>query len=133
VGVLLDSEVGPGTARSRVGAYLAAGGAGARVIVRRVWVGDRPDELYERQLAHYRRHAAAGGSRQPSLPSGQQAIIAGAGRAVAGRLIDVLRTTGARSLVLQVHLPGVTAAAARRQIERAGTELLPELRRHSEW
>lgn len=125
VGVLLDSQIDLAVARRRVDAYVAAGGAGPRVIVRRIWLGDPPTGLYERQLALYR-----GQAERLGIGSGADAaIIAGQAPDVADRLADVLRTTGAGSLVLQIHLPGLEAGAARQQIERVGTELLPRLRR----
>lgn len=127
VGVLLDSQISPRAARRLVDTYVAAGGDGPRVIVRRIWIGDPPAELYEQQLALYRELA-----EQVGMELGEDtAIITGDAPDVADRLADVVHTTGARSLVLQFHLPGVDGVEARRQIERAGTDLLPLLRRQT--
>ncbi|HJQ45696.1 MAG TPA: LLM class flavin-dependent oxidoreductase [Amycolatopsis sp.] len=124
VGVLLDSQIDAAVAGRRVAGYAGAGGTGPRAIVRRIWLGDPPAGLYDRQLALYRGQA----ERLGIEPGIDAAIVSGEAAEVAGRLADLLRATRASSLILQIHLPGLEAGAARQQLERVGTDLLPRLR-----
>jgi hypothetical protein len=43
-------------------------------------------------------------------------------------LVAVARDAGADALNLRVHVPGVSAAAAREQIERLGSNVVPGVR-----
>jgi alkanesulfonate monooxygenase SsuD/methylene tetrahydromethanopterin reductase-like flavin-dependent oxidoreductase (luciferase family) len=118
VGILLPSHLPVESTRRLVDAYLAAGGRGPRVINRRVWVGNPPDDMSRRQLAGYR------------PPSGDQeeVVLSGDARDIADHVASFLLSTGAQSTILRVHLHGTTTAEARAQIELIGAELLPALR-----
>ncbi|MDH3706089.1 MAG: LLM class flavin-dependent oxidoreductase, partial [Acidimicrobiia bacterium] len=55
--VLYDSLQGPAVSRRLSEAYLDAGGTEARILIRRVWIGDPPSDEMAAQMAHYRSYA----------------------------------------------------------------------------
>jgi alkanesulfonate monooxygenase SsuD/methylene tetrahydromethanopterin reductase-like flavin-dependent oxidoreductase (luciferase family) len=109
--------------RSYCDAYDQAGGTGSKVVIRRVWIG-RPDaRLVADQQAVYRSYS---GSRQFG---DDRTLTADDPVELAERLHAVCVASGADAVNLRVHLPGITAAQARGQIEGLADRVLPELRR----
>lgn len=102
--------------------YRAAGGTGVHVLIRRVWLGAPPRALIERQLAHYRQSAGA------AALSEADELICGDPTAIADALIDAARRAEASALNVRIHVPGVTAGAAREQIEGIAREVVPKVR-----
>jgi len=75
-----------------------------------------------------RRAAAAGaGLLFDSLVTPTRVAVGTPAR-VAEQLNDALQQSGADALNLRVHVPGITVAMAREQIERLGDGVLPELK-----
>ena len=104
---------------------IEAGGTGARVLVRRVWLGEPPQAAFDAQADVYRSYT----------PSERQDHWRGSGwmttddpQALAEELAEVLSASGATCLNLRIHAPGVEPDAAADQIEVLGRELLPRLR-----
>jgi len=125
VGLLLDSLATPARCRTLVDAYRAAGGTAPCVLVRRAWVGEPPAELTDRQVDTYRSYAPASASSH----WGDAEIAAAPDPAeVAGRLADAARVAGTDALNVRVHVPGVTRAQVRAQIERIGADVISRLR-----
>ena len=124
-GVLYDGA----SEASRLGelsaAHDAAGGSGPKVLIRRVWLGDPPTEAFDRQLEVYRGYTPAA-AQQHWRDNGFLC------RDDPGDLVDDLAaavaTSRAEVVNLRIHVDGVTPDAARRQITRLGTEVLPRLR-----
>ncbi len=108
--------------RSLCDEYAAAGGTCPRVLIRRVWVGARREDLIARQRAVYDSYAPTRSGLD------DETIVETDPRALADRLADVWRQSGADALNLRVHLPGVEPSEARRQIELLTTGVLPLLR-----
>jgi alkanesulfonate monooxygenase SsuD/methylene tetrahydromethanopterin reductase-like flavin-dependent oxidoreductase (luciferase family) len=72
VGILYDSLQTAAVGRRLSDAFDDAGGGGAKVLIRRVWIGDAPTDAMAAQLAHYHRYAnehAAPSRRPPSASS----------------------------------------------------------------
>jgi alkanesulfonate monooxygenase SsuD/methylene tetrahydromethanopterin reductase-like flavin-dependent oxidoreductase (luciferase family) len=124
-GLLFDSLVTPARARELVDAYHGAGGAGSCVLVRRAWLGEPPRADSDHQIEVYRGYAPA---TAPAHWGADEMVVAPDGAEVARRLLDAQRAAGADALNLRVHVPGVSAGAAREQIVRLGDEVLPRLR-----
>jgi alkanesulfonate monooxygenase SsuD/methylene tetrahydromethanopterin reductase-like flavin-dependent oxidoreductase (luciferase family) len=122
-GLILEGMSTPDRLARICAAYDESGGTGSKVLIRRVWVG-RPDTgLVDRQRRVYDSYTSA------SASFGQdQTVSADEPLELAERLLSVLRASGADSLNLRVHLPGMSAAAVRDQIARLGDEVVPRLR-----
>ncbi len=104
-------------------AYDDAGGSGAKVLIRRVWLGDLPTDLVHRQRAVY--DAVTGA---PAAFGADQTVAAADPAVLAARLAGVVRRAGATSLDLRVHLPGMSPGSVRHQIGRLAAEVVPQLR-----
>ena len=104
-------------------AYDRAGGSGPKVLIRRVWLGEVHRDLVDAQRQVY--DSVAG----PSVAFGaDQTVTAADADGLADRLVDVVRRSGATSVDLRVHLPGMPPADVRRQIVRLASEVVPQVR-----
>jgi len=104
-------------------AYDEAGGTGAKVLIRRVWLGPLRAELVERQRAVY------DAITPDATTFGDDATVAALDPAeIAQRLSAVVGAAGADSLNLRVHLPGVAPGEARAQIAALGASVVGALR-----
>jgi alkanesulfonate monooxygenase SsuD/methylene tetrahydromethanopterin reductase-like flavin-dependent oxidoreductase (luciferase family) len=125
VGILFDSLSTPERCRELSDTYRAAGGTGPCIAVRRAWVGEPPRGRVDAQLDRYRSYTPA--SAQANW--GKDELVADDdGATVAERLADVAARAGVDALNLRVHVPGVSPAAARDQIDRLGAEVVQALR-----
>lgn len=124
-GILFDSIVGIERATEVSRAHRDAGGD-RRVLIRRVWVGEPPDDEVRRQMDRYRavssaetvaHWAADGGLVTDTDPS-----------ALAERLAEQLQAAHCDALNLRVFHAGIDPATCRAQIDRLGHEVLPHLR-----
>jgi alkanesulfonate monooxygenase SsuD/methylene tetrahydromethanopterin reductase-like flavin-dependent oxidoreductase (luciferase family) len=105
-------------------AYRAAGGSGPVVLVRRVAVGEGAGERHGKQVDLYRSYTSD--AAQAKWSANQ--LTEGAPGAIAASLSADMAATGADSLNLRVHVPGVSPAEAARHI--AGLEeVVTKLRR----
>jgi alkanesulfonate monooxygenase SsuD/methylene tetrahydromethanopterin reductase-like flavin-dependent oxidoreductase (luciferase family) len=125
VGLLMDSTTSDDRLSEVAAAYVAAGGNGPRLLNRRVWVGDPPVELLERQLAAYRDKADAASWMQSVTAD---VVAAGTPPQIVERLLSATDASGATSVALRVHLQGLEPAEADEQIRQVGEQLLPALR-----
>jgi alkanesulfonate monooxygenase SsuD/methylene tetrahydromethanopterin reductase-like flavin-dependent oxidoreductase (luciferase family) len=125
VGIIGSSLLSATRTRELLQAFRAAGGTGPHVLICRVWLGEPPLELMERQFQEYR-HASDGPAAGASARDG---LIAGTdGREIAARLLDAVRSAEADALNVRVHIAGLAPEAAREQIERVGREVVPHVR-----
>jgi alkanesulfonate monooxygenase SsuD/methylene tetrahydromethanopterin reductase-like flavin-dependent oxidoreductase (luciferase family) len=124
-GIVYDGASRPGRLRLLSDAFDDAGGTGPKVLIRRVWLGDPPQEAFDRQLEVYRSYTPAA-AQQHWRDDGFLC------RDDAGVLVEDLvaahRDSGADVLNLRVHVDGVSPGQARDQISRLGAEVLPLLR-----
>jgi alkanesulfonate monooxygenase SsuD/methylene tetrahydromethanopterin reductase-like flavin-dependent oxidoreductase (luciferase family) len=124
-GLLFDSLVTPDRVRVLVDAYREAGGTGPTVLVRRAWLGTPPRAAVDRQIDRYAAYA-------PGAATGHwgadEMAVGDDPAEVAAVLVDARARAGADALNLRVHVPGVSVDAAREQIVRLGSEVVPRLR-----
>jgi hypothetical protein len=124
-GLVFDSLSTPARVRELVDAYRAAGGTASCVLVRRAWVGELPAAETNRQVDTYRSYAPPGAAANWGA---DESIASTDAAEVADRLVAAARDAGADALNLRVHVPGVTPAHARAQIERIGADVVPRIR-----
>jgi alkanesulfonate monooxygenase SsuD/methylene tetrahydromethanopterin reductase-like flavin-dependent oxidoreductase (luciferase family) len=103
-------------------AFQVAGGAGAKVLIRRVWLGDLRTDLIDAQRQVYDSYAAS------AAFGDDQTVTSADPDELAGQLDQVVRECGADSVNLRIHLPGMPPEAVRDQIVRLGSDVLPRLR-----
>ncbi|HXY94179.1 MAG TPA: LLM class flavin-dependent oxidoreductase [Acidimicrobiia bacterium] len=125
VGVLFDSLSTAERCRVLTDAYRDAGGQGPCVLIRRAWVGEPPRDRLADQVDVYRGYS----SRSAMQHWGTDELVGATdGATVAGELREVLRRAGADALNVRIHVPGVSPAEAREQIQRLGREVLGPFR-----
>ncbi len=126
-GLLFDSLASLERCRRLADVFRAAGGTGPVVLIRRVWLGERPVEDQARQVDVYRGYAPPGAQahwRGDQVVAGRDAV------AVAERLVAVLDAAGADALNIRVHVPGLGPAVVGDQIA-ALADVIGALRRLS--
>lgn len=124
MGIVFDSLSAPERIRQLVDAYRSAGGADARILIRRVWVGSPPTDEMATQVDVYRGYAATGAQTHWTADE----LIAGAdATVVADALFEVMTRAGADACNLRLHAPGITPAQVRGQIDSL-SEVVARLR-----
>jgi hypothetical protein len=124
LGIIGSSLLAAADVRALADDYRAAGGAGPHVVILRVWLGDPPRELVERQLAEYR-HASARLLPSPST----NGLIGGTDPVeIAERVTAVLETACGDALNVRVHVAGLDPAQAREQIAAVASDVVPLVR-----
>ncbi len=123
-GILLEGMSAPSRLTRLAAEYDAAGGTGAKVLIRRVWLGDVRTDLVEAQRRVYDSYTGAGG---PSF-GGDQTVSSHDPADLAEQLCQAVGESGADALNLRIHLPGMPPREVRRQIARLGAEVTPLLR-----
>ena len=123
-GILMEGMSTPERLIRLTHAFDEAGGTGAKVLIRRVWLGQLRSGLVEDQRAVYESYAA------PVHAFGaDQTVASDDPRQVAERLAAAMAQVGADALNLRVQLPGMTAEQVREQIEQIGSTVVPLLKR----
>lgn len=125
-GILLESMSTPERQRSVCDAFVAAGGTGPRVAIRRVWMGAPPTGAIDAQRAVYE-------SYSPDATRAHWAetntLAADEGDGLAKLLRASIEVVNADALNLRVHMPGLEPGAIREQIALLGAEVIPRLSR----
>lgn len=124
-GLLFDSLVTPARCRELADAYRAGGGIGPVVLIRRCWLGESPRVEVDRQVDVYRSYAPG---TAPTHWGRDEMVRSSNATDVVERLVVAARDAGADALNLRVRVPGVSPEAARDQIERLGTDVVPGVR-----
>jgi alkanesulfonate monooxygenase SsuD/methylene tetrahydromethanopterin reductase-like flavin-dependent oxidoreductase (luciferase family) len=124
-GIVLDSLSSVARCRELTDAYRAAGGVGAVVLVRRVWIGDPPRARFDDQVQVYRGYAPTGAT---ATWGADELLTDTDGDALATRLARVVVDAGADACNVRIHVPGVDPDTAREQIVRLGDEVVPAVR-----
>jgi len=115
-GILMEGMSTPSKLAHLTRAFDDAGGTGAKVLIRRVWLGRVRSDLVDAQRSVYESYAA------PTTPfDDDQTIAADEPREVAQRLAVTAREVGADALNLRVQLPGMAPEQVREQIARFGS------------
>ena len=126
IGILYDSLQTNEHSRKLSDAYDAAGGDAAKILIRRVWIGDPPEENAAAQMQAFR--AVATDRVAKNWGDADQLVTGHDGIEAAERLAEVLRESHVNAVNIRVHLKGLSAAQVRGQIDRHGAEFLPHLR-----
>jgi alkanesulfonate monooxygenase SsuD/methylene tetrahydromethanopterin reductase-like flavin-dependent oxidoreductase (luciferase family) len=122
-GILMEGMSAPPTLARLTQAFTDAGGAGAKVLIRRVWLGQVSTELVARQRAVYESYAGSGTSF-----GDDQTIASDDPAELAERIAATAREVGADALNLRVQLPGMAPVEVREQIARIGTAVVGPLK-----
>ena len=124
-GVLFDGGTVISRVRALNDAYTGAGGSGARILIRRAWLGAPPRQAFEDQLDVYRSY-----STDAALSHWRDNgwICSEDPHQLADTIADAMIAADATCLNLRIHAPGIDPLAAREQIEALGTEVLPLIR-----
>ena len=127
IGILYDSLQTNAHSRKLSDAYDEAGGTAAKILIRRVWIGDPPEENAAAQMAAFR---AVSTERVAKNWGDDDQLVHGAdGVEAAEKLAAIARESHVNALNVRVHLKGLAPEQVRAQIERHGTEFLPHLRK----
>lgn len=122
-GILMEGMSSPDRLAQLTAAFDLAGGSGAKVLIRRVWLGHLPATLVRKQRAVYESYA------DPKTSfGGDQTIAASDPAEIVERLSELVAATGADALNLRVQLPGMEPDAVREQIEALGLEVVRPLK-----
>jgi alkanesulfonate monooxygenase SsuD/methylene tetrahydromethanopterin reductase-like flavin-dependent oxidoreductase (luciferase family) len=122
-GILMEGMSPPDRLARLTAEYERAGGTGARVLIRRAWLGKPKDDLIRAQRRVYDSYAGSGAGF-----GGDQTVASDDPDELAEQLDRAVRVSGADALNLRIHLPGMPADEVRDQIARLGTEVVPRLR-----
>jgi alkanesulfonate monooxygenase SsuD/methylene tetrahydromethanopterin reductase-like flavin-dependent oxidoreductase (luciferase family) len=114
-GILMEGMSAPGRLAGVARAFTEAGGTGAKVLIRRVWLGRVSDQLVASQRAVYESYAGKGDRFGEDQTVGSEDPAE-----VAQRLTAIVKEVGADALNLRVQLPGMTQAEVRDQITGLG-------------
>jgi len=123
-GILMEGMSAPERLIRLTRAFDGAGGTGAKVLIRRVWLGRLRSGLVEDQRAVYENYAP-----NTWTFGADQTVAADDPRQMAERLAAVMAEVGADALNLRVQLPGMTAEQVREQIAQIGTTVVPLLKK----
>jgi alkanesulfonate monooxygenase SsuD/methylene tetrahydromethanopterin reductase-like flavin-dependent oxidoreductase (luciferase family) len=123
-GILMEGMSAPGRLARLTQAFDETGGTGAKVLIRRVWLGRVRSGLVEDQRAVYESYAGGVGAF-----GADQTVASDDPGELAERLAAAMGEVGADGLNLRVQLPGMTPDQVREQIEQIGSMVLGPLKR----
>ena len=118
-GILMEGMSAPARLARLTAAFAEGGGRGAKVLIRRVWLGRLPSELVARQRAVYEGYAG-----RTDAFSEDQTVASDDPAEIAQRLAGTLDEVGADVLNLRVQLPGMVPEDVRDQIVGIGTTVV---------
>jgi alkanesulfonate monooxygenase SsuD/methylene tetrahydromethanopterin reductase-like flavin-dependent oxidoreductase (luciferase family) len=127
IGILYDSLQTNEHSAKLSDAYDEAGGTAAKILIRRVWIGDPPEAQAAAQMQAFM--AVATERAAKNWGDADQLVHGRDGVEAAEKLVEVLRESHADTVNIRVHLKGLAPEQVRAQIERHGNELLPHLRK----
>lgn len=125
LGVLYDSLQPAELSAKLNDVYTEAGGTGARIAIRRVWIGEPPTEEMAAQMAHYRSYAPDAAKKNWE---GDQLISAPTAAEAAERLVEVLDASRCDTVNVRIHINGLTPEQVDDQLGRHRGEFVDILR-----
>lgn len=125
LGILYDSLQTAEVTRRLSDVYDEAGGTGAKIAIRRVWIGEPPNDEMAAQMEHYRSYAPESAMKNWD---GDQLIAGETGAEVAERLGDFLDAAGCDTVNVRIHVKGLTPAQVDEQLDRHVDGFVPALR-----
>lgn len=126
LGVLYDSLQTNEHSKRLSDTYDEAGGAAAKLLIRRVWIGDQPTELIEKQMAHYRSYAPD--RAIANWGDGDSTIVGATGAEAAERLWACMQESNCDTINVRVHVVGMEPSMARDQLAIHKESFVPHLR-----
>jgi alkanesulfonate monooxygenase SsuD/methylene tetrahydromethanopterin reductase-like flavin-dependent oxidoreductase (luciferase family) len=123
-GIILGSSTSAARARELFDEFDSADGSGARMLIRRVWIGDAPTRAVAELDSSYRRAGVDTGW----LTGAEHELISGDAATIADRLAGVMETARANCLSIRLSLPDMSPEETRYQIGAFGGDVLPRLR-----
>lgn len=123
-GILMEGMSTPQRLAGLTQAFDEAGGSGAKMLIRRVWLGRVRTGLVDSQRAVYESYAA-----DASSFGEDQTVAAEEPDDVVQQLAATTREAGADALNLRVQLPGMPPEDVREQIARIGSTVVGPLKR----
>jgi alkanesulfonate monooxygenase SsuD/methylene tetrahydromethanopterin reductase-like flavin-dependent oxidoreductase (luciferase family) len=112
VGLLFDSLNEVSRCQELIAAYRDAGGTASVVLIRRCWIGEKPEGRHQQQVDVYKTYSTT--SAQSHWDA--MAMVTGGAGEIAEQLQEALTQTGADALNLRVHVPGLEASLVTDQI-----------------
>jgi alkanesulfonate monooxygenase SsuD/methylene tetrahydromethanopterin reductase-like flavin-dependent oxidoreductase (luciferase family) len=127
LGILYDSLQTVAVTRQLSDIYDEAGGAGPKILIRRVWIGEPPQAEIDAQMAHYRSYAPE--SAMKNWGEGTNLVHGPTAEDAAEALAAVLREGNCDTVNVRVHVKGLTPAQVEGQLELHAAGFLAHLRR----
>jgi alkanesulfonate monooxygenase SsuD/methylene tetrahydromethanopterin reductase-like flavin-dependent oxidoreductase (luciferase family) len=118
-GILMEGMSAPDRLRRLTQAFEDAGGTGAKVLIRRVWLGRVRSGLIEEQRAVYESYATGAGAF-----GADQTVASDDPAEVVEQLVAAMAEVGADALNLRVQLPGMVPDQVREQIAQIGSTVV---------
>jgi alkanesulfonate monooxygenase SsuD/methylene tetrahydromethanopterin reductase-like flavin-dependent oxidoreductase (luciferase family) len=125
-GILLEGMSAVEQLAATCAAFDEAGGTAPKVLIRRVWIGEPLTDLIARQRQVYASVGTPSAERRPFADD--QTVISTDPDEIVTRLVELMTRSGADTLNLRVHLPGIPPRDIRDQIVRLANEVVPALR-----
>lgn len=119
--VLYDSIQGAEVSKGLSDAYDEAGGTNAKILIRRVWVGDAPTDEMAAQMKHYRSYASD--KAQSNWGAGDQLIVGATAEEAAFRLAEVMVASNCDTINIRVHVKGLTPHQVQGQLDVYGQHM----------
>ncbi len=119
--VLYDSIQGAEVTKRLSDAYDEAGGTNAKILIRRVWVGDAPTDEMAAQMEHYRSYASD--QAQSNWGAGDQLVVGATPEEAAARLGEVMADSNCDTINIRVHVKGLTPQQVEGQLDMYGQHL----------
>jgi alkanesulfonate monooxygenase SsuD/methylene tetrahydromethanopterin reductase-like flavin-dependent oxidoreductase (luciferase family) len=123
-GILMEGMSAPERLARLTAAFDGAAGTGAKVLIRRVWLGRVQSELVRGQRAVYESYATGAGAF-----GADQTVVAEDPGELAETLVATMAEVGADALNLRVQLPGMAPQQVREQIEQIGSTVVAPLKK----
>jgi alkanesulfonate monooxygenase SsuD/methylene tetrahydromethanopterin reductase-like flavin-dependent oxidoreductase (luciferase family) len=123
-GILMEGMSTPQRLARLTRAFDQTGGKGSKVLIRRVWLGQVPSGLIDRQRAVYETYAASASSF-----GADQTIASDEPDEMVEQLAATVTEVGADALNLRVQLPGMSPEQVREQIARIGSTVVAPLKK----
>ena len=126
-GIMYDSIQPNEHSRKLSDLYTATGGSAAKILIRRVWIGDMPEENVKAQMAAFM--AVAPDRAKKNWTGESQTCVAPTGEEAAELLAQTMIESGTNTANVRIYVKGLEPAQVRAQLERHGSEFIPRFRK----
>jgi alkanesulfonate monooxygenase SsuD/methylene tetrahydromethanopterin reductase-like flavin-dependent oxidoreductase (luciferase family) len=116
--VLYDSLQGNDVSKKLSDAYDEAGGTAAKILIRRLWIGDPPTEEMAAQMKHYRSYAPD--QAVANWGDGDQLVAGATAQETAERLRATMVESNCDTINVRIQVTGLSPDLVRGQLELYG-------------